>query len=381
MDKLIGFMIRRERLNRNYSQESLCKGICAVSYLSKIEQGQVEAREDIIRALLKRLQVHYKNDPEFLAETEEIIDRAYTKIYEMESVAEEIAYLDKHRLDCLSSRCMLDTLLLTAYVKQKENTLLDEYASCMNQRQYELYLYEQCMWGRDKYTELLKLNSNAFYTVSLGVLKCYQGAYQEAIELLTRGCNISCDEGNIRALLNGKVLLGTCYSNLRNNPLMTKHYRAAERIAAALGEQQMIDLIYYNLGATYLDWGMTKEAYECFDRCVERDVLFHHKFAICMEKLGQRLQAMAELMLGYQDALVEESPVYKEMLDVVRYRLEHEDYLHEEDYDELLTACFAHIEEELPEGFALFHVPYLEEVYQATRRYKDAYLLNKKYAR
>ena len=38
MDKLIGFMIRRERLNRNYSQESLCKGICAVSYLSKIEQ-------------------------------------------------------------------------------------------------------------------------------------------------------------------------------------------------------------------------------------------------------------------------------------------------------------------------------------------------------
>jgi hypothetical protein len=126
---------------------------------------------------------------------------------------------------------------------------------------------------------------------------------------------------------------------------------------------------------------MTKEAYECFDRCVERDVLFHHKFAICMEKLGQRLQAMAELMLGYQDALVEESPVYKEMLDVVRYRLEHEDYLHEEDYDELLTACFAHIEEELPEGFALFHVPYLEEVYQATRRYKDAYLLNKKYAR
>ena len=82
MDKLIGFMIRRERLNRNYSQESLCKGICAVSYLSKIEQGQVDAREDIIKALLKRLQVHYKNDPEFLEETESVIDRAYMKIYE-----------------------------------------------------------------------------------------------------------------------------------------------------------------------------------------------------------------------------------------------------------------------------------------------------------
>lgn len=381
MDKLIGFMIRRERLNRNYSQESLCRGICAVSYLSKIEQGQVEAGEEIIRALLKRLQVRYQSDPEFLRETELVIDRAYAKIYSMESISEEMDYLDKHRLDCLSSRCMLDTLLLSAFVNQRENLLLDEYASCMNQRQYELYLYEQCMWGRDKYTELLKLNPNAFYTVSAGVLKCYRGEYQEAIDLLTRGCSISCDEGNVRALLNGKVLLGTCYSNLRNNPLMTKNYQAAERIAAALGEQEMIDLIYYNLGATYLDWGLIQEAYDCFDRCVQRDVLFHHKFAICMEKLGHRLEALAELMLGYQEAVVSDTPVYREMLDVVRYRLEHEDYLHDEAYDQLLQRCFSHIEEQLPEGFALFHVPYLEEVYQATRRYKDAYLLNKRYAR
>lgn len=381
MDKLIGLMIRRERLNRNYSQESLCRGICAVSYLSKIEQGQVEAREEIIRALLKRLQVHYKNDPEFLMETENVIDQAYEKIYAMESIAEEIAYLDKHRQDCLSSRCMLDTLLLCAFANQKENTMLDEYESCMNQRQYELYLYELCMWGRDKFTELLKLNPNAFYTVSLGVLKCYQGEYQEAIELLSRGCSISCDEGNVRALLNGKVLLGTCYSNLRNNSLMTKNYKAAERIALALGEQEMVDVIYYNLGATYLDWGMIEEAYECFDRCVERDVLFHHKFAICKEKLGQRLQAMAELRLGYQDELLEENSVYREMLDVVRYRLEHEDYLHDELYANLMQSCFEHIETELPDGFAIFHVPYLEEVYQATRRYKDAYLLNKKYTR
>ncbi len=381
MDKLIGFMIRRERLNRNYSQESLCKGICAVSYLSKIEQGQADAGEEIIRALLKRLQVHYKNDPDFLRETRRVIERAYEKIYAMESIAAEMDYLDKHRLDCLSSSCMLDTLLLSAFVNQKENTLLDEYSSCMDQRQYELYLYEQCMWGRDKFTELMKLNPNAFYTVSLGMLKCYRGEDQEAVELLTRSCSISCDEGNVRALLNGKVLLGTCYSNLRNQPLMTANYQAAERIAAALGEQEMIDLIYYNLGATYLDWGMTREAYDCFDRCVQRDVLFHHKFAICMEKLGKRREALAELMLGYEDAVVEQTPVYREMLDVVRYRLEHEDYLRDRDYEELLHRCFAHIEAELPEGFAVFHVPYLEEVYQASRRYKDAYQLCKKYAR
>ena len=37
MEQFIGILIRRERLRQNYSQEGLCRGICAVSYLSKIE--------------------------------------------------------------------------------------------------------------------------------------------------------------------------------------------------------------------------------------------------------------------------------------------------------------------------------------------------------
>ena len=43
MEQFIGILIRRERLRQNYSQEGLCRGICAVSYLSKIEQGKVQA--------------------------------------------------------------------------------------------------------------------------------------------------------------------------------------------------------------------------------------------------------------------------------------------------------------------------------------------------
>lgn len=38
-----GMLLRQARLTRNWSQEGLCRGICAVSYLSKIEQGKVEA--------------------------------------------------------------------------------------------------------------------------------------------------------------------------------------------------------------------------------------------------------------------------------------------------------------------------------------------------
>ena len=54
MNKLIGTMIRKYRLEKNYSQEGLCKGVCAVSYLSKIEQGSVEASPEILQGLLDR---------------------------------------------------------------------------------------------------------------------------------------------------------------------------------------------------------------------------------------------------------------------------------------------------------------------------------------
>ena len=36
--KMIGMRIRRERIKRNWSQSGLCYGICAVSYLPKLNR-------------------------------------------------------------------------------------------------------------------------------------------------------------------------------------------------------------------------------------------------------------------------------------------------------------------------------------------------------
>ena len=67
------------------------------------------------------------------------------------------------------------------------------------------------------------------------------------------------------------------------------------------------------------------------------------------------------------------------MLDLVRYRLEHPDYLTDGIYAALMTDAFAAIQASLGDGFVRFHVPYMLQVLEAERRYKDAYLLTKKY--
>ena len=55
--RLAGLLIRRERLRRDWSQAGLCRGVCAVSYLSKIEQGKAEASPEVIRQLFARLDI------------------------------------------------------------------------------------------------------------------------------------------------------------------------------------------------------------------------------------------------------------------------------------------------------------------------------------
>ena len=64
---LRGFLVRCHRLQRNYSQEGLCRGICAVSYLSKLEQGKVQAADEIYQALFHRLGIVFQENEEWLA--------------------------------------------------------------------------------------------------------------------------------------------------------------------------------------------------------------------------------------------------------------------------------------------------------------------------
>ena len=59
----LGVWIRLRRLERDWSQEGLCRGLCAVSTLSKIEQGKIPSpNPDLIRLLCKRLDGGWEAD-------------------------------------------------------------------------------------------------------------------------------------------------------------------------------------------------------------------------------------------------------------------------------------------------------------------------------
>ena len=63
---IAGLLIRQARLGRDWSQAGLCRGICAPSYLSKIEQGKAAPSPEVTELLLRRLGLVWTPEPENL---------------------------------------------------------------------------------------------------------------------------------------------------------------------------------------------------------------------------------------------------------------------------------------------------------------------------
>lgn len=98
-----------------------------------------------------------------------------------------------------------------------------------------------------------------------------------------------------------------------------------------------------------------------------------YKLAICCEKTGRREQALSVLKRAEgMDTDEMDRSLAMQLLSLVRYRVEHPDYLTQEDYGSLLLESFTRLRRELPSGFAIFHMPWVLEWYKATRQYKKA---------
>lgn len=390
MEAFIGVLIRRERLRQNYSQEGLCRGICAVSYLSKIEQGKAEAGEDVVLPLLRRLGVDFETDEAFLTWAGTRIDVLYQELLagrEKEGLFRRtLAELEEKEARCLRSPWMLDLLLLKAGTGEEVKTELLEqvepFSAVMDRRQYPLYLLCRLACGRDQDAgPLLRLDAGAFYTVAAGNHYVQRGRYTEAIALLQRGYDQAAGEGRPYLMLLAGLLLGNSYSAIGHRRLMQDSYQVARQIGEELGQAGLLATIDYNIAATYLEWGMNREALALLEIGPHEDLWYWHKLAIALERAGRREEARGALSKAYSGmGETGHYPVVQHILDLVAYRLDHPDYVRQESYAAMAREIYTQAEKELGEGYARFHLPFLLEALEAQRRYKEAYLLMKEFS-
>ncbi len=371
-------LIRYERLRRNWSLEGLCEGICAVSYLSKIELGKAEPGEEILSALMNRLELEWYGGKE-AEEAKQLADELLEALLSVDGKwqNELLDKLEENRTVYLHGPHMLQLLLLAALCENREcfETDLSPFEDCFSPHQRALWLM-----GQRRYEEALPLFPMACTYLGSGGKFYEDGQYTQAVERLLQANAVAAEEGRVRVMLQARVLLGNCYSDLNDYQAMRTHYQAAERIAQSLGLEEMLEGIRYNTAVAQMVLGMYAEALQYYRSIESPYPLALHKMAICQEKLGMTQEALASLdrIERFDDVDWPPHPWLERMCALVRYRLEHLKYLRDAAYGEMLLDLYQGMQKELPYSIVLFHQPWVEEWYVATRQYKQAYELKKK---
>lgn len=372
-----GLLIRRERLRRDWSQKGLCRGICAVSYLSKIEQGKAEPSQEVLTLLLERLGVNWHTG-EIAKQAQALAEQLFDAFCSMDESRERdlLRLLEQQHDNYVNSPAMLDLLILEPLCAGTPGPeQLQAFEPVMDERQRGLWLLLE-----NRCEEALQLLPLPITCALAGQWDYQSGRYARARERLQRAFEQAAEECRPHLMLFCRTLLGNCASDLNYDQGTLYHYTAAERLARALREENYLRDIRYNLASTQMQFGRYEEACGYFAGLEQPTVMELHKLAICWEGLGRPQEALDALDRAEQtECTYPDRALALLMCRVVRYRLEHPGYLKEEAYGKLLLDCFSRLQQELPVGYAAFHLPWLEEWYTANRQYKQALELFKKF--
>ena len=370
-----GVLLRRERIRRNWSQEGLCRGICSVSYLSKIEQGKTEASPEILRLLFARLELPWHDSPEEKKVGSEIVERFYDALLSYNPQLNEIKKEASAKYDFLKNGPFaLDAMLMQGFLTEPISPADESAEPYFDRRQLAL---QRILQNRNE--EAIRLYPCAFVFLIAGIREYELGEnYAVALEYLHESYQRASEEGRVYIMMYSRLFMGNCYCNQVDLENMRAHYCIAERLAQALGDADTLLKISYNTASAQIESGQFDEAYAYFAALQEPNMMDLHKLAVCCEKLGKRDEALKALDRAEKmESNYPTTELARQMCGTVRYRLEHSDYLHSPEYGEALLSVFEECRKTLPIGYASFHLPWVLEWYAASRQYRLAYELSR----
>jgi transcriptional regulator with XRE-family HTH domain len=392
MKNITGFLIRRHRLQNNLSQEDLCRGICAVSYLSKIEQGLAVPSEEMISQLFAALGITYTLDAGFLQKGKTLLHRYFDRMLFDEDISDEAAALSAAADSFFYSPLCVGYLLFQASyaVQGRQEGQLEEilaqlapFLSDLEREELACYNWLISCSGRP-ITERIAAARQActlhpcyLFLHQLAMSLYQQGDYHEAIREATRGFFLAAEAGNAVYMLDYTLIIATSYANLYHFELMMQYYRQAASLARTV-RPTIRQTIVYNIGATLIETQHDQEgilylleAYELAENSIDR-LLACHKLALAYEQIGHPEQGISYLKEA--QALLEQEqldPMFHQMIRLVAMRYQ-PGYLDRPEYLSLLQEIYGQIGENFAFGYQQFHAHLLIEAYTHHRRYKEA---------
>lgn len=216
----VGLRLRQQRLKRGWSQEGLCRDICAASYLSKIEQGQVQAAPELLELLFRRLELPWYG--ESLPELERLVERRYGCLLDGDKEGfRDSRETFRQALDrLLSSPLAADGLVLDAMDRNDPSEIPPALEPYLDRRQLAILRVVQ---NRDM--EAVRLLPEAYCYLMAGIAGYEQGSdYVGAMTLLQQGYDLAARDGRVRLMLECRMFMGSLCCNQLDLNGMEAHY-------------------------------------------------------------------------------------------------------------------------------------------------------------
>ncbi len=400
MKNFTGFLIRQQRLQKGLSQEALCRGICAVSYLSKIEQGIGNPSPAILKQLLEELKISYNTNEAMQEKAQTMLRGYFDKYYHSEAAEEEAAYLKLHQQEMENSELHLSWHLFNLYnliqkygksapVCHQELSYLSRFTEYLEEDQLFVYYIGAGLVESEDQIEMLRL-AETIHPISFirqNMAECYYGRkeYMKAIEAADRAYATAAEEGNLSCLLWSSYLLGACYSHFNDMSFMLKYYKRALELCRGY-DARISSMIQYNIGSAYLEHHEYQEAiaYLLASLQVGDNSLEEQKF-LAGQKLASCYFEQGLTSLGHQflqqaaNRRTDRMPESFEMLLYFTQLRYVQGDRSSEEYENVLKELYAQADDRLGEGYRRIFADYLVDLYMAQRKYKDALAIKSEY--
>ncbi|NLO85086.1 MAG: helix-turn-helix transcriptional regulator [Clostridiales bacterium] len=376
---MIGALLKKERLSQNMSQETLCHGICATSYLSKIETGAAKGTTELLGELFHVLNVTYVTDPTALETLDALYKASFTALRQTDDLPktdpEAVALCHQLRF----SPRGVDACLLCALYDPNQRASLQFNREQLTSEQNLLYAYVKCLYyrsiGEDQQaTALLQTvkttNEGWVYSI-LAEIYFRIGDYTAAIVEAEHGYQVCATQGNIQGMLDCAMHAGSCYANTQGSERMQYWYSIAKNINHTTKNISLNYTLEYNMGATLLMYGKAEQSIAYFLRAevahkhdkVDKDLLYQ-KMIYALLRVGRPEEAAQRMPL----ITVIDTP----LVLLLAYMLEHPDFMHNKEYCALLEACVQTAKKRRFRGMMDFYSYFLVEAYISTKQYKKA---------
>ncbi|MDQ6595877.1 helix-turn-helix domain-containing protein [Bacillus salipaludis] len=404
---MIGERIRYFRKMKNITQKQLAEGICAISYLSKIESGTAAAGEEVIRLLCERLELSdetldegydgdllKKMDPFKLA----VKNKQFSEAEKMnESLKEAIQKSQSQQVHMKYDIYLFGLYVFSGKTEQSQFLLekIQKYPELLQDRphlRFDYYYFLSIYYYlQEQFQQAIVCNENMillfnlpevtegekgriYYNQALACTSIYQ--YFQSILFTQKALEFFRREFDNESSLKSLILLGINHRRVHNYRESERFLKRSLQLSQKLKDDHSTSIIYHNLGYLYSSMNQTEEALQNFQAALDSNGILDHEllstyYLIAKEymNLGNKQEARRwcdQALSKLKTVPIDEYYYHIRVLDLEIEQVENSQY------EELLLKAISYFEREQLYQYVTECSEKLANFYFKNTKYKKA---------